>query len=347
MSPSSEQFSSVQSALSRIASGRLERHALSLSQVADGVSSCYHNAASLLSDAQLLWENSRHSRALSLTILALEELAKIPDLHDQYLRENTRIDPIAWNEFWGRFTQHKSKQKRIVAYGNIFSRGAKDPSAADSSWSPFAHFLSADVVASLDIVKQRGFYVDYVSPRFLVPQSSKDVVVAFSDLYAFAEERLYAFGTWHITPQRSSDFLSTSIAATGQDPHAARVALQLLGTFNDWATSFNDEEVMADLLRAFSYFSAGIIPDYDLFIPTCENIVRHIPIEKKAPILNQVVSTLRHSFERPCSPTHAERATKMFKLAIGHSATFLSGSEFEQVFGFPLSDRVRDHFSIS
>ncbi len=39
---------------------------------------CFRNAAELLQDAELLFRHKRYARAFSLTVLALEELAKPP-----------------------------------------------------------------------------------------------------------------------------------------------------------------------------------------------------------------------------------------------------------------------------
>lgn len=139
------------SALSRIAAGRLDKKPLSIDLVAEGAASCFRNAKELLRDAELLGRNGRKQRALALSILALEELAKVPELHDQYLDSTTRTDIESWKEFWARFVRHQPKQSRIARYGSIFAM--KQADYASIEWSPFNQFLDPEVVPLLDMVK--------------------------------------------------------------------------------------------------------------------------------------------------------------------------------------------------
>src|SRR4051794_6193680 len=111
----------LKAVLSRIARGRADKLPLRIDQVAEGVSACYTNSKALLVEAGILAANSSQPRALSFTILALEELAKVPDLHAQYLDPTTRENEQAWAEFWTPFFQHKPKQQLIATYGNLFA----------------------------------------------------------------------------------------------------------------------------------------------------------------------------------------------------------------------------------
>src|SRR5262249_29434807 len=155
----------------------------------------------LLDDARLLAANGRQPRALSLVILALEELAKIPDLYEQYIDPTTR-NGSSWADFWKRWTQHKPKQKRSAAYGNMVRESTKLEETFLHNPTPYAGYLSENAYTHLDTVKQRNFYVDFVDTQFQRPQVTKQNSIALDFLFSFAEERADSFGSWHISEQR-------------------------------------------------------------------------------------------------------------------------------------------------
>jgi hypothetical protein len=68
----------LEAVLIRLGSNANPKRPLDLTEVADGLTSCFHNAVALLADAELLAAHQRPHRALALTILALEELGKVP-----------------------------------------------------------------------------------------------------------------------------------------------------------------------------------------------------------------------------------------------------------------------------
>jgi AbiV family abortive infection protein len=334
--------SALLSALSRISAGRLDKKPLQIDQVAEGTASCFRNSKELLHDAELLYRNGREQRALSVTILALEELAKVPELHDQYLDSKKRSDADSWKEFWTRFVRHQSKQGRIADYGSVFSqRQTEGPSF---EWSPFNQFLAPEVVPLLDGVKQRGFYVDYAPPRFLTPSASEDVSIAFAELYAFASERIAAFGSWHATPQRALDFLAVSVKACGEDREEALKAIRLLGTFNDWASTFSPEEVRSDLVRALSYFSAQQIPDYLAFLPVCQKVVTHLSHEIQVATLASLAEELKNQFDSPIAQQVSHRAFLMFKLLLSFCAKTFDDSACHAISGYAPGPGTRAHF---
>lgn len=334
----------LKTVLSRIAAGRTDKRPLPIDQVAEGIAACYRNSKSLLIDAALLAANGSQPRALSFTVLALEELAKVPDLHEQYLNPTTRNDAQAWAEFWGRFIQHKPKQKRIAGYGDTFAPTADRSNEENPDWSPFEHFLDAELVTLLDTVKQRGFYVDHAPPRFVSPAPSEDVAQAFSILYGFAQERIYAFGTWHVTTQRSLDFLATCVSALDSGSAEADRASELLTTFSGWASTFTTEELVADLYRALSYYSASSVPDYLYCLTICKNIFDHLSPSDRVVTLQRIAADLKDSYKCPFSPQAAGRALKMYKLALCCVANALSDSECQLTFGITPEQRQRIRF---
>src|SRR5437899_8021903 len=90
---------------------------LSDDEIAHGAHACYLNTRSLLRDARLLCDASP-GRAISLTVLALEELGKIPILFD--LRADAPV--TRWKQFWREeFSRHSFKQAEIARYGRYLA----------------------------------------------------------------------------------------------------------------------------------------------------------------------------------------------------------------------------------
>ena len=102
-----KQIQDIENLLTRLSSGQNPKRILCIRETAQGLTACYLNALALLEDARLLAANRHEPRALSLTILALEELAKVPDLFDHYVNPTTRNDSNAWVDFWKRWGRHK------------------------------------------------------------------------------------------------------------------------------------------------------------------------------------------------------------------------------------------------
>lgn len=67
-------------------------------QIAKGMHLCYMNARAMVDESRLLKENGHYARALSLIILALEELGKIPLMMNAVLYK--KEDDEAWKKFW-------------------------------------------------------------------------------------------------------------------------------------------------------------------------------------------------------------------------------------------------------
>jgi AbiV family abortive infection protein len=327
----------LNAAIARLSLGKLNRQAvLPIDQVAEGLTACYRNASSLLEDARLLYFVPRPHRALSLTILALEELAKIPELHDQFANPETRSNPESWKEFWSRFVTHKPKQRRITAYGEKI---------AASGWTPFSATIGPEIAAVLDSVKQRGFYVDYVAPHFLVPAANSDVALAFEQLFLFAAERLGAFASWHVSPQRSLDFLNACVQAASTDLGARASALKKAGTFYEWASTHTETELVADGTRALYYFSAEAVPDYSEFLRIFGDIQSRWSANDRVGLLNSLVAPLRGALEKPLGKETYSRDLKMFKLAFSFGSAELTDEEVATIFGLPAGPSVKAHFT--
>jgi AbiV family abortive infection protein len=304
--------------LARLSSGQNPKRPVSMRETAQGLTACYLNALALLDDARLLAANRREPRALSLTILALEELAKVVDLYDHYVNPATKDNTNAWTEFWKRWGRHKPKQERIAAYGKFLRESKRPKETVSDHSSPYRCYLNENAYCHLDSVKQRNFYVDFVDARFRRPEASEETSTVLDFLFAFAEERADSFGSWHVTAQRSLDFLSLH-------------KLDDIG-LNDWASTHEAIEVAADLLRLLCYHSPRIIPDYGGFYPAFEAVLAKKATAERRTLLRRVLSSITRRMDVEALKASGLRAFLMRKLLLGYSINHLSDTECEELF---------------
>lgn len=222
--------------------------ALTETEIARGGHLCWSNAVSLLRDVRLLVANSRLARALSLTVLALEELAKPPLLWALTPSDDSKH----WATFWKQqFSRHPSKQRVIGAYGNLLKAVGHDI---------YGFKMSPETVDALDTLKQWGFYVDCVDMSFQSPdQFASDLAEIVDFLFAVAEERADSFGRFHVSVEQSLRAYKHRLAATR------------LGEF--WPPPVHSEtELHALLLSLASQYSLSSPPNYVAFVDACEQL---------------------------------------------------------------------------
>jgi AbiV family abortive infection protein len=339
-----KQTEDIEKLLFRLSSGQNPKRPLSIDETAEGLSACYLNGLSLLEDARLLAANDRIPRALSLTILSMEELAKIPDLAEQYMYPTYRYDGNAWADFWRRFSLHKPKQKRICAYGNILRNSADLEETFFENPTPYINFLSENSYGHLDNVKQRNFYVNFIGDRFRLPDANKDISKALDSLFAFAEERADSFGSWHISAQRSIDFLAARLKVFSANTIELPEIIKKIHSLNDWSGSHQPAETDADLLRLTCYYSSASVPDYASFLSACESFLSKKTKSERAALLGRGVASIKRRMEVEALPKSMHRAFLMFKLLFSYSTRHLSDSECKELFDVTPSNYVRGHF---
>jgi len=170
-------------------------------QIAEGMYLCYKNAKSLRDEAILLKENGYQARALSLTILALEELGKIPLILNMiFLLEK---DDEAWRKPWKELLSHKTKIGVMTAYGRgplrMIGHG-------------FAVELPPNIEPLLDKFKQLGFYVSFFHDRFIYPQDFvKDNHKWLDDLLNTLDERIDRMAGSHSSLEASMRFTDKAV----------------------------------------------------------------------------------------------------------------------------------------
>lgn len=268
------------------------RQRLSQSEIGRGAYLCWSNAVSLLADVRLLISGARLARALSLTVLALEELAK-PAL---LFGVDPSDDAKRWAKFWKEeFSRHSPKQKAIGNYGKFLSSIGQEI---------YGFRLSSPTVAALDALKQWSFYVDCVEGAFQSPEDlAEDSSEIVDLLFAVAEERADSFGLFHASPEQSSWCYERRLKAT------------MFGEF--WPPPVRSEiELRAYLLSLASQYSLSNPPNYAAFSDACGQLS---PITGAA-MFERALSAIGRECSRRAQfqalPTAAARGLFMMKLCL-------------------------------
>lgn len=180
---------------------RFKGKPLDKKQIATAMHLCYVNARALLDEAKLLKENGRNARAISLTILALEEFGKIPLIYDMIVYEAR--DTNAWREFWRAFRSHRTKQIVFSTYGNRLVRVFGNEYEIE---------FPLGIEPLIDKYKQIGFYVSFFEDQFILPEHfAKDNSEWLDWLLAVADERISSFEPLHSSLEGSERFLNKGI----------------------------------------------------------------------------------------------------------------------------------------
>lgn len=169
-------------------------------ELARGMHLSYRNAELLLQDATHLLASSP-GRALSLAILAMEETAKVFILFEIAIKSGG--EPIAGDEVRKGLRSHATKQRVLASYGmRILTRAG----------APYQEEIPSAVVASLDRMKQLGFYVDLAHEGFVSPEIFGSTNVDWANWsIAVASERLRSIAAYHRTEEASREFLRQGI----------------------------------------------------------------------------------------------------------------------------------------
>lgn len=317
--------------LARYVSGANPKSALTPEQAAQGSHLCFVNTNELLIDARLLAKEGRLCRALSVTVLALEELAKISELYRVAIESQLASDAVDWKAFWKEFIYHKPKQKRATAYGNVI-KGVSGESDGLTNPLPYKSYFSDETFGHLDKAKQKNFYVDFADGRFVAPRNDDQTKKILSELYGFVSERIDTFGSWHSSIDRNVAFFEATTKQAKSFLESSALADSGLTSLNGWASTFTPEEVQADIIRLACYRSSGGVPDYYSFTPEMDS-VRGLTAENREAILAGVVGELEARMDiGEVLPQFVYRAFCMFKLMVHYGEKNLSKSAFNNIF---------------
>jgi AbiV family abortive infection protein len=281
-----------------------------------------------------------------LVILALEELAKIPDLHDTCLSSVIRAAPKLWTDFWRRFYRHSDKQALVAAYGRELIPDLSDGVSLFGNQSPFIWKIPESVLKHLDVLKQEGFYVGFEEDCFRSLADQEESVSQILDyLFAAAEERLDNFCSSHITESRSLALLQQRMdllraAAKVMKPDAADLPssadVETLKSLEIQAQDFPKPtevlELRADIRSAAAAYTSSAVPDHWHFRSFCKELVLHQPDVRIIKAFRWELKYLQERVMEQRLPSSASRAKKMSNLLIGYVDREMKETASKRVF---------------
>ena len=147
-------------------------------EVSKGQRMSIDNARELYNGAKLLYDNKKYSLAISLIVMAHEEIGKvflIGGLNDD--NENKR--KIIWQEFYN----HEGKLEQIISNiislaamyeNNISAKGISEIKIYFSKTFDKFYSDAINIAKKMNQYKKMGFYVDYTNGQFTSPSLSKN-----------------------------------------------------------------------------------------------------------------------------------------------------------------------------
>lgn len=295
---------------------------LSRGEVAEATTAYLGNASALFEEALLLCAQGKIARAAALTVLGLEELAKVPLLVNTFLRYEHGQDADAWKAHWKSGGSHKTKQALILAYGQIIrSQFDGDPMFERRL---YRHYASEAVLESLDAFKQSSLYVDLRQDGVHEPASDDETRHALDYLLVFGQERADSFGTWHVSQRRGADFLDVAL---GRKPVRA------------WTYHYGIPEVRSDILYQAAAMSASHVPDYSSFLDFAEGYKKKVSEKHFREALLSLAALLGSRVEQSESvPLYCSRYIGAFKL-------MFSLSEQQKIVGASFGRKLKEALS--
>lgn len=314
--------------ISKYTQGSNPRRPLGVEETAQGLTAFYINAAQLVEDSWCLADHGRLSRAISLLVLAIEELAKIPSLYDHYIMTEAQNLPKKelskpWQEFWKSFSKHGEKQKTIETYGKTL-QAIDSRSELFNEHTPYANFLSEEVSKKLDRLKQRGLYVDYIESGFIDPSIIADEEI-FDELYTFTLERLHSFGSFHCSVERSKAMLLSALeyikVVTSDDLTEPKLeqAVKKYSSISNRPTSTEISIVELDILYWASHRSSSPVPDYVKFKEVMQHCTKELNKSELFQSLDSVLKKIKFYLELEKYPKLVVRNYQMYKLIYSFS----------------------------
>lgn len=174
-------------------------------EIGRGMHLSFTNAVSLVKEAEYLLEQNP-ARALSLGVIALEEIGKIFILCEAAAVACTK-GSVRWSKVRKKILSHQTKQYVFANYGrNILSRR-----------TPYYESeMPLGLPPLLDKMKQLGFYVDCFDGEFISPEEFGGGNKEWAEwVICAAKERLDSIRSFHESEEKSIEFaLDTGVIAS-------------------------------------------------------------------------------------------------------------------------------------
>ncbi|MCB9514782.1 MAG: AbiV family abortive infection protein [Candidatus Latescibacteria bacterium] len=180
--------------MSRMRSGEFDWQ-----EIGRGMHKAFCNAESLLEDAEYFLKH-KPGRAISLAVLAAEEIAKVFLLAEVVLM--AAAHPVPWDEAERsmKLRAHKAKLEVFAQYGDrILNRFF-----AEEGTTYYKESLPVGIAPLLDYFKQLGLYVNPAEDRFISPEEfGRDNPELAETLVTAARERLESIRKMHSSEKQS------------------------------------------------------------------------------------------------------------------------------------------------
>jgi AbiV family abortive infection protein len=136
---------------------------------AEGIRFAKENAQTLLEDAELLFQNGRIERSVSLAILSIEESGKPSIIRSILLTDN----PKELKKEWQNYRKHTAKNLSWI-FPELFYKGARKLEDFRPLFDPTSNHGQL-----LDNLKQLSFYTDiFSSKKWTIPKNVIDKELA-------------------------------------------------------------------------------------------------------------------------------------------------------------------------
>lgn len=145
---------------------------LNLSELCAGVATACANAAELLAEAKLLFENQHYSRSYALAYMSCEEMGKVPILLSAAGRVHMR-GKVDWKDVTKRFRDHEAKAKLFLSAAVGASLELLHASGAAVTKEMFVDAINEaqDRAASVFAKRNSALYTEESSGKFVSPSS--------------------------------------------------------------------------------------------------------------------------------------------------------------------------------
>lgn len=142
----------------------------------EGAASCIRNARDLVRDAKFLRDNGSPARAIFLSVIAIEELGKLPKLANfgRYARQQR------WRDFWKAFRNHVDK---LDLHGTVMALSQSLDDEEKRAW-----LYRKLTLSPMHDLKMSALYTDWRDGGFRCPADLPDLEITADQLIQLAEE---------------------------------------------------------------------------------------------------------------------------------------------------------------
>lgn len=158
------------------------RNRLTYGQIAKGISATKQNAIRLLEDARTLYKDNRYPTACSLSVLVVEEVAKLPILRRMALASKQE----EWRRCWKDFSSHLDKAAHWIIPFLV-----NEAKSVEEFTNSFHREVNGELLNSL---KQFGFYLGcygnahWAEPHLVIEKENASPIIHSAEVLVFGSQ---------------------------------------------------------------------------------------------------------------------------------------------------------------